>query len=117
MSPTERTHKWLREHGYMLTKCEFWHHFARRKIDVWGFIDTWAINEERDVLIQSTTGDNHAARVHKILNNENVAALLRRHDVEVWSWSRRGPRGRRKLWSLRITAFSLHDGDKVVALD
>jgi len=114
-SPTQRTNQWLRENGYMVANCQFWHHFAKLKQDLWGFIDTWAVNEERDILIQSTTAGHRSERVKKILANTAAPQLLHRHDIEVWSWAKQGPRNKRKLWARRVTAFTLRDGKIVEA--
>lgn len=53
--------------------------------------------------IQATSGDNHAARVAKIKAEPRMKAWCEAGGrVEVWSWSKRGARGERKVWTLRV---------------
>jgi hypothetical protein len=110
MSPIQETHKLLRERGYYVAKTEYWHHFAKRRMDLCGFIDTLALNSITfdDLLaIQSTTGDHHAHRRTKILASEVTPLWLRHARLEIWSWSMTGPRGRRKRLTLRRERFIL----------
>jgi len=110
MSPTERTLDWLREHGYMVARCEHWNHFAKCRQDLWGIVDVWAVNEDRDVLIQTTVGSHHAERVQKAMACPAMPLLLLRHSFEVWTWEKQGPRGTRKKWTLRVTALTVKGG-------
>lgn len=79
--------------------------------DYLGFIDVLAITDLPGVLgIQATTGANHADRMHKILGPCSEAArafLSAGNRVAVWSWSKRGKAGARKLWTLRETPVTL----------
>jgi hypothetical protein len=114
MSPTQRTQRRLHALGYHVANTE-------RKVpctpagykgrlvtqDVWGIVDTWALGVDRDLLVQSTSGSNHNARIKKAKANLHLKRLLLRHDFEVWSWAKRGERGKRKLWTLRRTKIVL----------
>ena len=109
-SPTARTQKHLRDRGYAVAMTEHWNHYARRKQDLFGFIDTLALSPttwDALVAIQSTTGDHHAARRDKILASEITPLWLRHARLELWSWSLAGKRGARKLWTLRRERFVL----------
>lgn len=108
MSPTQRSLQWLREHGYEPTKTEYWHHYAKVRKDLFGFIDILAVSEHHLLAIQNCAGEggDHAARVRKI-KALPVARLLACHmDIEVWSWAKRGGRGAKKEWTLRRTALT-----------
>ena len=101
MSPTQRTHKHLRDRGFTVAKTEYFNWFSKRRLDLFGFIDTMAVHEKGIIAIQSTDDTHHAARREKILALP-VAELLTRHiQVEIWSWGLRGKRGQKKLWTLR----------------
>ena len=56
----------------------------------------------RIIGIQACAGSSHAARVAKAKAEPRLKAWL---DAEakfvIWSWSKRGPRGKRKTWVLR----------------
>jgi len=110
MSPTTQTLDWLRDHGYMVAVCEHWNHHAKIRQDLWGIVDVWAINEDRDLLIQTTVGSHHAERVKKAIECPAMPWLLLRHEFEVWSWEKQGPRGKRKKWTLRVTALTVKGG-------
>ena len=98
MSPVERTLDWLRQHGYTATKTEHYHHYAKRRIDLFGFIDVLAVSEHHVIAIQVTDGSHRAEHVPKILALP-VARLLAQHmDVELWSWS------------LKLTGLTRKDG-------
>jgi hypothetical protein len=54
--------------------------------------------------IQATSGTNHAARITKSRAEPRLAAWLGAGATfAVWSWSKKGPRGKRKVWMLRET--------------
>lgn len=113
MSPMQQTHKYLKDHGFTVAKTEHWNHYAKRRQDLFGFIDTLALNPNTwDALlaVQSTTGDHHADRRDKILAHEVTYLWLRHARLELWSWSKRGARGKRKLWTLRRERFVLGGG-------
>ena len=114
MSPTQRTQAELRKQGYSVSICE-------RKIpctpagykgllktqDLFEFIDTMAVNDFHLLAVQSTDGGHHATRVNKIMSLEVAKSLAYHMDIEVWSWSKRGPRGKAKRWTLRRESLTL----------
>lgn len=75
--------------------------------DFLGCIDIIAITPGGIVGIQATSGSNHAARVSKSRAEPRLAAWLGAGcTFAVWSWAKRGPRGKRKLWALREESVS-----------
>lgn len=105
MSPTQRTLKWLRNQGYTVAVVERWNPYAKVRQDLFGFIDLVAIRAgENGVLaVQCTSGANHALRRNKIAEIPLAQTWL---DVgcriQIISWSKRGPRGKRKEWTIRV---------------
>jgi hypothetical protein len=96
MSPLQRTHARLKELGYEVAKTEHWNHFAKRRQDLFGFIDTLAVKADHMLAVQTTDVDHQAAHVAKV-KGIPVAALLALHmDVEIWAWSCKLTRARRK---------------------
>lgn len=70
--------------------------------DFLGCIDIIAITPDGLVGIQATSGANHAARVSKALAEPRLATWLAPgRTFAVWSWSKQGGCGKRKLWTLR----------------
>lgn len=75
MTPTQRTLKKLREEGYTAEVVE--KRIPRMMItkDLFGFIDVIAIRDGETLAVQTTSGNNVAARIRKIADNPNLAAV------------------------------------------
>ena len=87
--------------------------FGFRK-DMWGCIDLLVLDDLPGVLaVQACAGSSHATRAAKARgiifmdsDGPKKGRALRRwlekgNRIEVWSWAKQGPRGKRKLWTLR----------------
>ena len=102
MSPTQRSLAHLKTLGYIARVVERWNPFARVRQDLFG-VDILGLKAGQPVLVvQCTSASNHAARRIKLeaagfttLWKESGAVL------EVWSWTKTGKKGKRKLWTLR----------------
>lgn len=77
--------------GYTAAVTERWNPHAKVRQDLFGFIDVLAFRPDRGwLLVQATSGSNHASRVAKILG----LPLARRAAgtpctlIEVWSWKK-----------------------------
>src|SRR5262245_58688352 len=106
MTPTQRALAELRKLGAVVGVCEHWNPFAKRRIDLFNFIDIVALVNCNCIGIQCTSGTNHAARRSKILAEPKALAWLRCGNlIEVWSFSKAGPRGQRKVWTCRKEAI------------
>ncbi len=102
MSPTQRSLQHLKALGYYAKVVEKWNPFAKIRQDLFG-ADVLALKAGEPVLVvQATTGSNHAARRTKleaagfITLWTSAGAIL-----EIWSWAKQGPRGSRKTWQVR----------------
>lgn len=83
--------------------------FAKIRQDLFGFIDIVAIKEgEAGVFgIQATSDSNISARVHKSEANPLLKVWLSGgNKFQVWGWGKKGPKGKRKTWELRIIPFT-----------
>jgi hypothetical protein len=101
-SPTARTLAECRRRGWPAQVVEQTIPRTFIKRDLFGFIDIVALTPDGLLGIQATSGTNHAARITKARQQPHFAAWLRSGArFAVWSWSRRGDRGKRKLWTLR----------------
>jgi hypothetical protein len=106
MSPTQRSLAHLKALGYHAKVVERWNPFARVRQDLFGG-DILALKAGEPVLIvQATSGTNHAARRTK-LEKEGFRALWTGAGarLEVWSWAKQGARGKRKTWTVRREAL------------
>lgn len=110
-SPTSRTLQWCRDQGWDAGVVERWIPQARRRIDLFGFIDIIAIRSGVPgvVGIQATSGSNVASRVRKI---QALAVHKRWLECgnEIWvvgwrevQWRRKdGTKAKRRRWEPRI---------------
>lgn len=106
MSPTQRSLAHLKTLGYAAKIVEKWNPFARVRQDLFGG-DLLALKVGEPVLvIQATSAANHAARRHK-LDAAGFVKLWKESGarLEIWSWRKVGPRGKRKIWQLRREAL------------
>ena len=109
-SPTSRTLAECRRRGWQsVAVVEHWNAFANIRQDLFGFIDLLAIRQDGSLLgIQACSAASVAARRTKILASEHYVrwASAPDRDVEIWAWSKKGARGKRKKWTLTIWGFS-----------
>lgn len=101
-SPTSRSLEKLRDDGWTPQVVEHWHHYAKKRMDLWG-ADIIAIREDYTLLVQTTVDANHAARRTKLLTIPEarlwVSSPFRL--LVVHSWGLKGERGKRKTIQLR----------------
>ena len=103
MSPTQRTLKRLREAGWLATVVEHWNPHAKVRNDLWGFIDVLALKDNETLGVQTTSASNMAARMRKIAEHPNLAAVRAagwRLEVDGW---RKNSAGR---WAVRTVEVS-----------
>lgn len=112
-SPTQRTLAALRKDGYACAITERWNPHARIRQDLYGFIDILAIKPEYGILgVQACAGASHATRRAKILAEPRAKLWLETGGrIAVCSWSKKGARGKRKLWEPRVEHVHLSDFD------
>ncbi len=111
-SPTQHTLAECRKRGYVVQVVEHWNGFSRRRVDLFGVIDIVAITPDGLLGIQACAGSSHAARRTKILGESRALRWIQAGGaMEVWSWAKRGDRGARKLWTLRVERVEAMDFD------
>lgn len=106
MSPTARSLARLRELGYRAQKVEQTIPKTFIKQDCFG-VDILALKPSEPVLvIQATTGSNHAARRTKLAADGFITLWKSAGaSLEIWSWAKQEPRGEKKVWTLRREAL------------
>lgn len=111
-SPTQRTLAHARDLGFLAQVVERFNPHARVRVDLFGVIDIVAVHDGCGVLgIQACAGGSHAARRTKAMETDGLKRWLSAGGrFELWSWSKRGERGKRKLWTLRREELVLRDG-------
>jgi hypothetical protein len=105
VTPTQRTLRECARRGWPADVVE--RRVWRVTKDLFNCLDVVAITPSGILGIQCTSdsGGNHAARVAKCLAEPRMRAWLAAGAFcEVWSWGKKGPRGKRKTWTLRVEA-------------
>lgn len=101
-TPTSRSLEHLREQGYLADVVEKWIPQARKRKDLYGFIDILAIKDSEIVGVQATSGSNVAHRVDKIINHENIGAVRKANiRILVHGWAK--SKGRWKLREVDVS--------------
>lgn len=125
-SPTSRSLAYCRRQGWHAAVVEKWNPHAMIRQDLFGCFDLIVVMPElwvwfkhgyppqaemdrladqyraRIIGVQACAGASHAARREKVAAAAVLPDWLAAGAVaEVWSWSKQGPRGKRKVWTLR----------------
>jgi len=118
VTPTRRSLAHIRAGGGVPWIVEHWNQWAKIRQDLFGIIDIVVMYDGQLVGIQATSGTHHADHKDKLLSSDNSLLWLRTGcGLELWSWSKRGARGKRKLWTLRreiLTEADFPDAFKVM---
>lgn len=110
MSPTQRAMAELKKIGATAAIVEKWNQYARIRQDLFGFADILFVHGTRTVFLQVAHGSDHKKRVDKILAEPRAVPVLEANNhIEVWTYTKRGPRGKRKVWTARKQAITLED--------
>lgn len=113
LTPTARALAECKRRGWPAGVVERYVSQTRRRHDLFGFIDLVALDGQRGVLgIQVTSSSNMSARVTKIQTECSERAVNWLHAgnrVQVWGFAKRGARGARKLWTLRVVDVDVDD--------
>jgi len=115
--PTGRTKQYLEKQGAIFKVVERYNQYSKRFHDAFG-ADGIYIMGTKCVATQCTSDSNRSSRVAKSLDNPEVRAWLRvpYHGFEVWTWGKKGARGKRKLWTAHVTHFGLNDREEVIVV-
>lgn len=106
MTPTQRALAHCRSLGYTAAVVEKWNPHAKVRQDLFGVIDVLALTPAGILALQVCAGASHSARRAKILAEPRAASWVKAGGLlELWSYSKRGARGRRKQWVLRVQTY------------
>lgn len=116
-SPTSRTLALLRKESKLSEVVEKFNCFTKQRKDLFGFIDIVAIDCEAKTTwgIQATSTGNINSRIKKICVEckENALAWIKSgNKIEVIGWSKKGAKGKRKLWTPSRVEITLEDFEK-----
>ena len=109
-SPAARSLELLREMGYQAQVVEYFHGPSRKRRDLFNCIDIVAAHPELGILgVQATTGAHHSERFKKASRCPVRAWLAGGAHLQIWSWTKKGKQGQRKLWCVRVQQVLLKD--------
>lgn len=104
VSPTQRSLKLCREHGWESTVTERWNPFAKIRQDLFGFIDVLCLSGDCIIGIQTTSGDHVAERIQKIRDEPRAAKWLESGGrLFVHGWRKLVKSGRWECREIEIT--------------
>ena len=99
---TTRTLSALRKEGWLPDVVEKWIPQARRRKDLYGFIDVLAVGEGGVLGVQACAYCDVSKRVKKIEEHENVGAVRKGGiAIQVWGW-----RKVKNRWQARVVDVS-----------
>ena len=108
MSPTQLSLAALRAAGYDPWVCEYWNHFSRKRVDMYGCWDIIAVRENEVLFVQTTTS-GVAARVRKIADSPHTPNIRKAGvRLEVHGWTKRKLKrgGKAERWVQRVVDVS-----------
>ncbi len=115
MSPTARSLALLRKRGAVPGVVERWNPGARVRQDFLGFADIVAVEPGRvgSVAVQACVTGDQAKRLAKICAEARARTwLAAANRIVIHGWAKRGPRGKRKTWTLSETVVT----EEVIAM-
>lgn len=105
--PTQRSLAECKKRGWTAQVVEKWNHWAKRRVDLFGVIDIVALTPGGILGIQASASGDHATHREKILAEPRALEWIRsKGTLAIWSWGKKGPRGKRKVWSLMIEVIT-----------
>lgn len=110
ISPSARSLKELRRQGYIGQSVEKRIPYSFITQDYIHCIDIIAFREGEVIGVQATTTTHITDRINKALAVPELVGWLKAGcKFEVWGWSKKGPRGEQKHWTLTQRKVSLSD--------
>lgn len=117
ISPTQRSLAYLRNLGYKAFVVEKVLPYSYRKIDFAGFADILAFKPGIPgvLAVQTTSSSNISAHRRKYEDDKVISGniedwLAAENKFDLHGWSKRGARGKRKIWGVTVTSYNNKDG-------
>lgn len=110
--PTQRSTALCRARGWTYQIVERFNIHAKRRVDLFGVIDVVVLDGQGGgpLGIQCSRGGDHATHRTKALAEPRLREWLASPArFEIWSWEKKGPRGKQKRWTLRVEPITSED--------
>ena len=93
VTPTQLSLRHLRDDGWTAEVVEHWNPHAHIRQDLFGIVDVIALRGAETLAVQTTSLTNVAARIHKIADSPNIAAIREAGwTIRVHGWTKRNNR-------------------------
>jgi hypothetical protein len=100
---SERSKQYLEAKGYLWGKTESYNTFTHQRKDLFNMCDGIAIKDGKAICIQACAGSGDvASHVKKLQENPIFPQVSAALPVYILTWAKRGPRGKRKVWTVKI---------------
>lgn len=107
MSPSQLSKRELEKQGYLVNITEHWNAFARKRKDLFDFIDLLAVKEGEVLGVQATSASNIHARIRKIKDNPNYPIVSKSGiKIAVWGWKKNN----KNRWEVKIKTLDGNEG-------
>jgi hypothetical protein len=117
-SPTQRTLAKQRREGWPLVEItERFNPWSKTRHDLFSFVDVLCVRQDSILAVQTTSGANVSARLNKIALLPSVVHWLSNPACRlvIQGWSKKGAKGKRKLWECREVEVILSEtGNPIV---
>ena len=111
ISPTKKSIESLKHQGFLVAITEHFNFFAKRRMDLFGFIDLLALKENELLAVQTTTLENLGTRLAKIKGTPAAVLWLmspsRRLQIHGWK------KGKGKGYPWELTTREVHLTDVI----
>ena len=77
MTPSARSIAHMKSLGYIVSNCDHYNYFTKRRHDLYGCIDLLCIGNGETVAVQVTSKSNMSSRIKKIEASEAFPEMLR----------------------------------------
>lgn len=120
MSPTQRARAFCKANGWTSQIVERFNVYAKVRVDLFGVIDLLVLdgNGGGPLAVQVCAGGDHAKRRTKALAEPRLGEWLASPArFEIWSFAKRGARGKPKRWKLHREPIVLAESGKRATVD
>jgi len=111
ITPMQRSLKILKSQDVIFQRVEYWHHYAKKRFDLYGIIDVLILDGARIIGLQ-ICGNDYQSHIRKLTiekKQNSIAWLKSGAELQIWSWrqykKKRG--GKAREWRVVIADILL----------
>lgn len=115
-SSNQRSSNECRKRGWIPSIVEKFVVQIHHRFDCWGILDLVALSKDFNGIIGIQATDHHRYEEHLTMLKRHPHAKLfveQGNTLLLWSWAKRGARGKRKMWELKEHDLKPSDFDEM----